>query len=46
VLGGEQAAQLDGQAAVPAPKDCQRLLETLTGGELTDLGPWADRQAS
>jgi hypothetical protein len=46
VLSGEQAAQLDGQAAVPAPKDCQRLLETLTGGELTDLGPWADRQAS
>jgi hypothetical protein len=46
VLAGEQAAQLDSQAVVPAPKDCQRLLENLTGGELTDLSPWADRQAS
>ena len=46
VLAAEQAAQLDSQAAMPAPKDCQTLLENLTEGELTDLRPWADNQES
>jgi hypothetical protein len=46
VLSGPDAGLLDGQATLPPPEECKKLLTGLDDGQLVDLGSWAESHSS